>query len=112
MLMARTARMQASETAATLIGHAGRVNCVKWWTSLSGSRGEAPSLLASGSADGAVILWSIDLSNGQSPWRIVAVLKVLLAFGPPSPSPPTPQRQYACTGVVRVAKRAPIVLCM
>jgi len=68
---------QASETAATLIGHAGRVNCVKWSTSLSGVRDEAPAVLASGSADGAVILWSIDLADQQQPWRTAAVLQVL-----------------------------------
>ena len=81
---------QASETAATLIGHAGRVNCVKWSTSLSGLRDEAPALLASGSADGAVILWSIDLADQQQPWRTAAVLQVLLTFQlrPPPPTPP------------------------
>ena len=72
--------MQATATAATLIGHAGRVNCVRWSTSLSGSRDDASALLASGSADGAVILWSIDLFNLQTPWRIAALLKVLCSL--------------------------------
>jgi elongator complex protein 2 len=75
LISIRTTSAQDFKVVATLLGHAGRVNCVRWLSAaeLGGGAGSAP-VLASGAADGGVILWALALGADGAPWRLAARL--------------------------------------
>jgi WD40 repeat protein len=68
--------LQRDEMLATLQGHAGRVNCVKWVPAAAGGARRGGSLLLSGGADGSVRVWAWRGEGAAPPWACLHTLEV------------------------------------
>ncbi|KAI8476319.1 MAG: WD40 repeat-like protein [Monoraphidium minutum] len=66
---------EQDELLATLVGHTGRVNCVKWISSEACGDWHGCQLLASGAADGAVRVWAWRGERADPQWVCLHTLE-------------------------------------